>query len=295
MKVRLVCALAATLLITVLVPAGAQPASYGSEVIAGTIGEQSDSEGTRRYRAFVGNPAPAGYDHWYMWGSPYVETASPETTPVTLTGTLDLGDVRFANGEGGAVGLYEVATLAAGERTDRYAVFLYVAPRNNGTNIDVGISDGRGPSGEYVQRFVRLDATDLADATVYDVTFTVDGQADPASCASHIADIPTADGCATLTINGQTITDSYGTITTGAPEDVELDSGAHPGEYFFYADVAELREVGSGIGYQLTVEPTVIPQPTSKDDCKKGGYADYGFSNQGQCIRYVNTGEDSRT
>ena len=53
--------------------------------------------------------------------------------------------------------------------------------------------------------------------------------------------------------------------------------------------------MGSGISYQLTVEPTVIPQPTSKDDCKKGGYADYGFTNQGQCIRYVNTGEDSRT
>ena len=30
-------------------------------------------------------------------------------------------------------------------------------------------------------------------------------------------------------------------------------------------------DVGSGISYQLTVEPTVIPQPTSKDDCKKGG------------------------
>jgi hypothetical protein len=36
------------------------------------------------------------------------------------------------------------------------------------------------------------------------------------------------------------------------------------------------------------------PQPESKDDCKKGGWADFGFKNQGQCIKFVNTGKDSR-
>lgn len=35
-------------------------------------------------------------------------------------------------------------------------------------------------------------------------------------------------------------------------------------------------------------------QPETKTDCKRGGHADYGFRNQGQCIRYVNTGKDSR-
>lgn len=34
--------------------------------------------------------------------------------------------------------------------------------------------------------------------------------------------------------------------------------------------------------------------PTAKSDCKKGGWKDYGFKNQGQCIRFVNTGKDSR-
>jgi hypothetical protein len=34
--------------------------------------------------------------------------------------------------------------------------------------------------------------------------------------------------------------------------------------------------------------------PETKDDCKRGGWRDYGFRNQGQCIRYVNTGYDSR-
>jgi hypothetical protein len=34
--------------------------------------------------------------------------------------------------------------------------------------------------------------------------------------------------------------------------------------------------------------------PQSKDDCKKGSYETFGFRNQGQCIRFVNTGQDSR-
>ncbi len=34
--------------------------------------------------------------------------------------------------------------------------------------------------------------------------------------------------------------------------------------------------------------------PESKNDCKKGGWQDYDFKNQGQCIRFVNTGKDSR-
>jgi len=34
--------------------------------------------------------------------------------------------------------------------------------------------------------------------------------------------------------------------------------------------------------------------PETKDDCKNGGWATYGFRNQGQCIRFVNTGQDSR-
>jgi len=34
--------------------------------------------------------------------------------------------------------------------------------------------------------------------------------------------------------------------------------------------------------------------PAMKDDCKKGGWETFGFANQGQCIRFVNTGKDSR-
>lgn len=33
---------------------------------------------------------------------------------------------------------------------------------------------------------------------------------------------------------------------------------------------------------------------SAKADCKQGGWEEFGFRNQGQCIRYVNTGKDSR-
>lgn len=37
-----------------------------------------------------------------------------------------------------------------------------------------------------------------------------------------------------------------------------------------------------------------IASPTTKAECKKGGWASYGFRNQGQCVRYIETGKDSR-
>lgn len=36
------------------------------------------------------------------------------------------------------------------------------------------------------------------------------------------------------------------------------------------------------------------PAPITKDMCKKDGWAELGFSNQGRCIQFVNTGKDSR-
>jgi hypothetical protein len=34
--------------------------------------------------------------------------------------------------------------------------------------------------------------------------------------------------------------------------------------------------------------------PQTKEDCKKGGWENYGFKNQGECIRFIETGKDSR-
>ena len=38
----------------------------------------------------------------------------------------------------------------------------------------------------------------------------------------------------------------------------------------------------------------VLPDAQTKDDCKDGGWETYGFSNQGRCIQFVETGHDSR-
>jgi hypothetical protein len=38
----------------------------------------------------------------------------------------------------------------------------------------------------------------------------------------------------------------------------------------------------------------VLPDAQTKEDCKNGGWEQYGFRDQGQCIRYVETGQDSR-
>jgi len=43
---------------------------------------------------------------------------------------------------------------------------------------------------------------------------------------------------------------------------------------------------------------TVLAQPQTKDDCKKGGWMNFpglGFTNQGQCIAFVNTGQRPTT
>jgi len=42
------------------------------------------------------------------------------------------------------------------------------------------------------------------------------------------------------------------------------------------------------------VIPAVSNDPQTKNECKKGGWKDFGFRNQGLCIRFVNTGKDSR-
>ncbi len=41
--------------------------------------------------------------------------------------------------------------------------------------------------------------------------------------------------------------------------------------------------------------PPAPVDPVSEDECKKGGWSNFEFRNQGQCIRFIETGFDSRT
>ena len=49
---------------------------------------------------------------------------------------------------------------------------------------------------------------------------------------------------------------------------------------------------GDGIGDAC--DPTPLPNPTTIEQCQKDGWRAFGFRNQGQCVRYVQSGKDDR-
>lgn len=67
--------------------------------------------------------------------------------------------------------------------------------------------------------------------------------------------------------------------------EVGIGSGWN-GSFLSYADYVTIND--TAFDFELELDPT------TKEECKDGGWEDFGFSNQGQCIRFVNTGEDSR-
>lgn len=259
-------------------------ADVHSESISGTAGENvSTTDGyDGRHLRYVGDPAPDGYASWYQWGSPYVLTASPEDGPVTMSGTLDVSGMT-EDGQVAVLGLHDADALRAGDRGEKAEVGIYVARISD--EYVVGVTDGdAGGGGEFVQSFVTFSLNELSDG-ILDVTFVADGTVDPADCASDVADVVTADGCMTLTVNGQTVTDSYGTIVpTDIDVETELGNGAHPGWYTAY-DAGDGPDVG--LTFDLLVTPVVLTAPRTAEDCKNGGYVDFGFKNQGQCVASV--------
>ena len=52
----------------------------------------------------------------------------------------------------------------------------------------------------------------------------------------------------------------------------------------------KLTDAKTGTAHRSCVTATVF----SKAACRDAGWKDLGFRNQGQCVRYVNTGKDSR-
>jgi hypothetical protein len=267
------------------------PAADASEPTApfvGTVSEIVDTDAEtgipRRWMRQVGDPAPDGYSHGYQWGSPSIVTPpiDADTGPVTLTGTLDVADASI--GDFGLIGLFDTATLAAGERGLNEGAYIYAFSRDADTLV-LGLSDGRGDGGEYVQVFNTIDLT-VTDR-VFDVTFTVDPTADALDCATDPVDVATAEGCLTLEVDGlPTLTDSYGTITNeGANGGVEFGEGATAGW-----DGLASATAATGFDYDLTVSPVLVAEPQTQDDCKQGGWEAYGFANQGQCIKSVVAG-----
>ncbi|MBU0767139.1 hypothetical protein KKF55_05185 [Patescibacteria group bacterium] len=96
---------------------------------------------------------------------------------------------------------------------------------------------------------------------------------------------------------------------------IELDTDAQVYNYYINGDLAASGPAGENFIRELFLNsynygedtfPTLgsdsyaahwsagPTDPVEKAECKKGGWEDFGFRNQGQCIRFVNTGKDSR-
>lgn len=91
----------------------------------------------------------------------------------------------------------------------------------------------------------------------------------------------------------------------GGERDYDNPSLIGYGSPTFNADLTAYAASVGGFGWVIsgTDDPNpftdwhevdVFTCAITKEMCKGGGYANFGFANQGQCIRLVNTGKDSR-
>ncbi len=83
------------------------------------------------------------------------------------------------------------------------------------------------------------------------------------------------------------VEESFEFVATAATTTLTFRS-LHAGSPYIWQDRAQ----GAAIDDVRVLGPAADPQTV--DDCKKGGWEQYGFRNQGQCVRFVQTGKDSR-
>jgi hypothetical protein len=112
-----------------------------------------------------------------------------------------------------------------------------------------------------------------------------------------------ASSIACLAVNGSTATFAGGlqpntfgftdfrvTVVDNGPANSGLDTYAANG---YFAPVGCSAPETSFQGALTSGDIVVVdspPPPTSKDQCKKGGYRQFGFRNQGQCVAFVERG-----
>lgn len=80
---------------------------------------------------------------------------------------------------------------------------------------------------------------------------------------------------ALLDSNGQTV---FQTTRSNPADAMSLVGG---NRYAWFAS----NNVAGGV--EMDDQELYVAADVTKDDCKKGGYANYGFSNQGQCVAWV--------
>jgi hypothetical protein len=74
-----------------------------------------------------------------------------------------------------------------------------------------------------------------------------------------------------------------------ADADTSVSFNLDPGTYRVEVNI-EPESAEDVVTYTVSVDECggTTTAPTTKEDCKNGGYAKYGFKNQGQCIKAVN-------
>lgn len=156
--------------------------------------------------------------------------------------------------------------------------------------FDTGDNTGTGSCVNFVPHdaALGLSYTDWHTLEI-DVTF-VEGfaTATPGEQGNDVVEV-FVDGTKVLT--GTSWETCYAFTGSGEPRGIdrlafsrasEVQSAAGGGLYFDNVEVADaLPQRGP-------------PDPQTKDDCKDGGWMEFGFDNQGECVQFVNTGKDSR-
>lgn len=98
-------------------------------------------------------------------------------------------------------------------------------------------------------------------------------------------------------VDGKTDAASWDGENFSVTIDMSTDT---PGSYCFVLNPKEdvgdtnLRATRTFVLEAPVVEPPAPTDPENKNQCKKGGWEDFGFKNQGQCVRFAETGKDSR-
>jgi hypothetical protein len=72
-----------------------------------------------------------------------------------------------------------------------------------------------------------------------------------------------------------------------------------PGEYTLSVSTSKDTEPATSAPYTILPAlvggpPPVPEEPTAKEQCKKGGYEEFGFKNQGQCVAFVQRGPKNK-
>ena len=146
--------------------------------------------------------------------------------------------------------------------------------------MTVDIDVHSGPSGESPGGHVAI----AGFTVIRDVVF-------PAALGGPVTCLNVTGNTAVITIDGTLVIDNAFFIDYGTTTITLQDNGGGGADRFRFTQ-------GGNCSTPVATQPRdgraqvfdAHPLPTTKADCESGGFAQWGFKNQGQCIRFVTRG-----